>query len=118
MDMLDEIAELYEEYVDRMKEGQNYNDHITGESIAVVFPEKGHEVLYMTKPVDEFTVHVLKEFARNEALPAAVHLQLHTLSDRNDALHDQVYSTRICSLTTSMMFPPAEIAFPLKIQLD
>ena len=43
----------FKEHVDRMKEGQNDNYHIKGESIAVVFPsslqehlrKKGHEVL-------------------------------------------------------------------------
>ena len=48
------------EYVDRMKEGQNDMCYVTDESIAVVsslFEEnlrkKGHEVPYMTDPVDE-----------------------------------------------------------------
>ena len=48
-----------------MKEGQNDNYHITGESIAVVFPsslrehlrKKGHEVLLLVAdPVDEYAV--------------------------------------------------------------
>ena len=48
------------EYVDRMKEGQNDMCYVTDESIAVVFSlfeeilcKKGHEVPYMTDPVDE-----------------------------------------------------------------
>ena len=53
-----------------MKEGQNDIYYITGESIAVMssllFREylrnKGYEVLYVADPVDEFTVHQLKEF--------------------------------------------------------
>ena len=52
----------FKEYADRIKEGQNDNNHITGESIAVVFPKKGHEVLYMADCVDEYAVHQLKEF--------------------------------------------------------
>ena len=49
-----------EQYVDRMKEGQNNMCYVTDESIAVVsslFEEnlrkKGHEVPYMADPVDE-----------------------------------------------------------------
>ena len=60
----------FKEYVDRMKEGQNDIRYITDESIAVVsssslgeyLHEKGHEVLHMADPVDEYTVHQPKEF--------------------------------------------------------
>ena len=57
-----------EQYVDRMKEGQNDMCYVTDESIAVVsslFEEnlrkKGHEVPYMADPVDEYAVHQFKE---------------------------------------------------------
>ena len=62
-------------YVDRMKEGQNDNYHITGESIAVVFlsweylHKKGHEVPYMADPVDEYAVHQLEEFDGTKLKP-------------------------------------------------
>ena len=67
----------FKEYVDRMKEGQNDNYHITGESIPVVssssFREfgrkKGHEVRYMADPVDEYAVHQLKEFDGKKLKP-------------------------------------------------
>ena len=49
-----------EEYVDRMKEGQNDIHYITGESIAVG-RRKGYEVLYVADPVAENAVHQLKE---------------------------------------------------------
>ena len=60
----------FKEYVDPMKEGQNDNYHITGESIAVVssssfreyWRKKGYEVLYVADLVDEFAVRQLKEF--------------------------------------------------------
>ena len=60
----------FKEYVDRMKEGQHDNYHITGESIAVVsYPsfleywrKKRYEVLYVADPVDEYAVQQLKEF--------------------------------------------------------
>ena len=67
----------FKEYVDRMKEGQNDNYHITGESIAVVFPsslrehlrKKGHEVLRVADPVDEYAVQQLKEFDGTKLKP-------------------------------------------------
>ena len=67
----------FKEYVDRMKEGQNDNYHITGESIAVAsssffweyLRKKGHEVLYMADPVDEYAVHQLKEFDGTKPKP-------------------------------------------------
>ena len=67
----------FKEYVDRMKEGQNDNYHITGESIAVVFPssfwkylhKKGHEVPYMADPVIEYVVHQLEEFDGTKLKP-------------------------------------------------
>ena len=53
----------FEEYVDRMKEGQNDIYCITGENIATVSSrKKGHEVLYVADPVDEYAVHQPKEF--------------------------------------------------------
>ena len=60
----------FEEYVDRMKEGQNDIYCITGESIAAVssrsfrelLRKKGYEVLYMADPVDEFALQQPKRF--------------------------------------------------------
>ncbi|CAK0877947.1 unnamed protein product, partial [Prorocentrum cordatum] len=65
----DEIISL-KEYVDRMKEGQNDINYSTGESIAAAssspfletLRKKGLEVLYMTEPIDEYSVQQLKEF--------------------------------------------------------
>ena len=60
----------FEEYVDRMKEGQNDIFCITGESIAVVsyspFEEnlrkKDLEELHVADPMDEYAIHQPKEF--------------------------------------------------------
>ncbi|CAK0869261.1 unnamed protein product, partial [Prorocentrum cordatum] len=65
----DEMIRL-KEFVDRMKEGQNDIYYITGESIAAVssspfletLRKKGLEVLYMTDPIDEYSVQQLTEF--------------------------------------------------------
>ena len=67
----------FQEYVDRMKEGQNDNYHITGESIAFVSPsplrehlrKKGHEVLRVADPVDDYAVQQLKEFDGTKLKP-------------------------------------------------
>merc|ERR1712238_186045 len=64
----DETISL-KEYIDRMKEGQNDIYYITGESMAAVssspfletLRKKGLEVLYMTDPIDEYTVQLMKE---------------------------------------------------------
>merc|ERR1711988_240763 len=58
------------EYCDRMKEGQNDIFYITGESIQQVssspfiesLRKKGHGVLYMVDPIDEYCVQQLKEY--------------------------------------------------------
>ena len=67
----------FDEYVDRMKEGENDIYHITGESIAMVssslflenLRKKGHEVLYVIDPVDEHAVRQLKEFDGTKLKP-------------------------------------------------
>ena len=67
----------FEEYADRMKEGQNDVYCIAGESTAMVssspffenLRKKGHEVCYMADSVDEFGVQQLKEFARKKLKP-------------------------------------------------
>lgn len=65
----DEMSSL-KEYVSRMKENQKDIYYITGESKEVVqssaFVERvisrGFEVVYMTDPIDEYSVQQLKEF--------------------------------------------------------
>src|SRR5262245_46596284 len=57
-------------YVERMKEGQEEIYYLTGESRGVVensphleaFREKGHEVLYLTEPVDELLTQSLWDY--------------------------------------------------------
>ena len=60
----------FEEYVDRMKEGQNDISCITGESIAVEssspflenLRKNGYDPLHVTDPMNEYAVHQPKEF--------------------------------------------------------
>ena len=64
----DEYSSI-QEYVDRMKKGQNYIEY-TNECAAVVsssaylasLTKKGLEILYMCDPIDEFVVRKLKEY--------------------------------------------------------
>ena len=88
----------FEDYVDRMKEGQDDICYITDESIAVIssssflenLRKKGYEVPYMAEPVDEYTVHRLKEFdgtmlkpTMKEGLDSGDHDEKKTLEDLN-----------------------------------
>lgn len=59
-----------EEYIERMKNGQNDIYYITGESRHILensphlekLKEKGYEVLYLTRPIDEILSQYLNEF--------------------------------------------------------
>lgn len=59
-----------EDYVSRMKDGQDAIYYITGESRSIVensplmegFTKKGYEVLFLTDPIDEFMVDRLPDF--------------------------------------------------------
>ncbi|UCM91502.1 molecular chaperone HtpG [Streptomyces marincola] len=63
-----------QEYIDRMKEGQQHIFYMTGESRNAVessphmeaFREKGYEVLILTDPVDEVWVGAVPEFQGKE----------------------------------------------------
>ena len=94
-----------EQYVDRMKEGQNDMCYVTDESIAVVsslFEEnlrkKGHEVPYMADPVDEKkTLEELK--AKLEPL---IELMKEVLGDKvEEAIVDDRTVDLLRVLTTS-----------------
>ncbi len=66
-----ETPTTLQEYVERMKEGQEEIFYLTGESRQVIaaspqleaFRAKGYEVLYLDDAVDEFVVEALPEFA-------------------------------------------------------
>ena len=90
----------FEEYVDRMNEGQDNIYGITGESIADVSSrKKGHEVLYVADPVDEYAVQLLEEFemklktTAKEGLDLGVQDERKTLNELNmmkETLGDKV----------------------------
>ena len=60
----------FKQYIEKMKEGQNYIYYITGENKATVaaspfiekLKNKGIEVLYLTDPIDEYCIQQLKDF--------------------------------------------------------
>ena len=65
----DELTSL-DDYITRMKDNQNDIYYITGESKEIVenssfvegFVKRGYEVLYMTEPIDEYSVQQISEY--------------------------------------------------------
>ena len=65
----DELTSL-DDYITRMKDNQNDIYYITGESRQIVenssfvegFVKRGYEVLYMTEPIDEYSVQQISEY--------------------------------------------------------
>jgi len=66
----------FQEYVDRMKEGQNQIYYLAGDSLGSLETsplveraiKSGYEVLYMVDPIDEYTVSHLTKFDNKYAL--------------------------------------------------
>jgi molecular chaperone HtpG len=69
----DKLVSL-DEYVDRMKEGQNKIYYISGDSIEKIkkLPktewalDKGYEILYLTEEIDEFAIKILMQYKDKE----------------------------------------------------
>ena len=112
----------FEEYVDRMKQGQNDIYCITDESIAMVssssflenLRKNGYEVPYMADPVDAYAVRQLKEFdgtklkpTMKERLNLGEELKIETTADvsrleRNLESHDANHGNRLVSTAQSL----------------
>jgi molecular chaperone HtpG len=89
-------ATTLQEYVGRMKQGQEAIYFLSGESRALVeasphlelFKKKGVEVLLLTEPVDELFTHSVHEFA-GKKLASAASAKLDLLPDGGDAAEEQ-----------------------------
>merc|ERR1712238_644516 len=102
-----------EEYVDRMKEGQNDIYYITGETKRAVetspflekLKKKGYEVLYMIDPIDEYCVQQLKEFDGKKLLSATKEgLQLEEDEDEKKAFEEAKSQTEgLCKLMKEVL---------------
>ena len=112
----------FEEYVDRMKQGQNDIYCITDESIAMVssssflenLRKNGYEVPYMADPVDAYAVRQLKEFdgtklkpTMKERLNLGEELKIETTADvsrleRDLESHDANHGNRLVSTAQSL----------------
>ena len=105
----------YEERVKRMKEGQNDIYCITGESIpAVSSRKKGHEVLYVADPVDEYAVQLPEEFemelkpTMKEGLDLGDHDEKNKLEELKDSL--ELFKDEDTSPATDIMNHASAIA--------
>ena len=103
----------FEEYVDRMNEGQDNIYGIMGESIADVSSrKKRHEVLYVADPVDEYAMQLLEEFemklktTAKEGLDLGVQDEKKSLNELNmmkETLGDKVDEVNVSNRTVDSL---------------
>lgn len=94
-----------DEYVDRMKEGQDKIYYACGETVDKIellpqveaVKEKGYEILYLTENIDEFVVQVLMEHKEKKFINVCANdVDLDT-DEEKEALKKKMKKTKTCS---------------------
>merc|ERR1712003_497035 len=98
-----------EQYVENMKEDQEYIYYISGESLEAVenspfleqCKKRGLEVLFLTEPIDEYAVQNLTEFDGKRLMSVTKEgLKFGGDDDQMDAKREKLYKEKFSKLTT------------------